>query len=163
VRVRCSERPTRTAPPKPFGPSIWSRPGRSQRRASTSPSSRTSLTGWARPETTRRASSSTVAAHFEGRPQQESFVRYGLYLTGARDEKILPEKAPDLEALCAIGWIHGLRAASEGPFQESRLWLQTALETNRVGLPPSAYAQDILSRWWKADKSLAALEAEGTF
>lgn len=104
-----------------------------------------------------------LIAYFEGRPYEESFVRFGLYLTGARDETVLPEKAEDLDALCSIGWIRGVRAASEGRFQESRLWLQTALESRSDGLPPYAYAQDILRRWWKADKPLSALQAEGTF
>lgn len=104
-----------------------------------------------------------LIAYFEGRPHAEPFVRNGLYLTGARDETVFPEKAPELDTLCSIGWIRGVRAASEGRFQESRLWLQTALESHRDGLPPYAYAQDILSLWWKADKPLAVLQAEGTF
>lgn len=104
-----------------------------------------------------------LVTYFEGRPIEEPFIRDGLYLTGARDETVLPEKAPELDAICSIGWIRGVRAASEGRFQESRLWLQTTLESSRDGLPPHAYAQDILSGWRKADKTMAALQAEGSF
>jgi hypothetical protein len=104
-----------------------------------------------------------LAAYFESRPQDATFIHYGLFLTGARDEKVLGEKATDSQDLCSIGWIRGVRSASEGRFDEARLWLQVALEAGREDLPPAGFSQEILSRWWQSDQTLAALQAEKSF
>lgn len=93
----------------------------------------------------------------------EFFSRAGRYLVGRADATELLSSIPDVGHLASIGWAMGVRAASEGRFEEADGWLQVALESGQRQQPPHAWAWQIESDWIVAKRSMARLEAAGEF
>jgi tetratricopeptide (TPR) repeat protein len=95
----------------------------------------------------------------------EFFSRASRYLAGRIDAAGLLQgpRDPDAASLASIGWVMGVKAASERRFADADGWFQVALESGLQTQPPHAWAWVIESDWQKVDRSLAILEKKGKF
>ena len=96
-------------------------------------------------------------------PGDDSFARGARYLVGQI------EAAGALQAfhaegdLASIGWLQGVKSASERRFAEADAWFQVALESGMQQQPPHAWSWVIENEWRQAERSLEILEKKGEF
>jgi tetratricopeptide (TPR) repeat protein len=101
----------------------------------------------------------------------EDFVRFALFLLGQRDDgavlRPLKEGGSDLTsqytAAANAGWLMGIKAASEGRFEEAEPWLQVALEAVPIDQPLTTFASTILAGWLADGRGMWLLAAKGDF
>ncbi|HKH46180.1 MAG TPA: tetratricopeptide repeat protein [Thermoanaerobaculia bacterium] len=96
-------------------------------------------------------------------PADDFFARAARYLVGKTDEAKVFETFPHDGDLASIGWIQGVKAASEGRFTDADSWFQVALESGMQQQPPHAWSWVIESEWLQAERSLEVLEKKGEF
>jgi tetratricopeptide (TPR) repeat protein len=96
-------------------------------------------------------------------PADDFFARGGRYLVGKIDEAKVFETFPHDGDPASIGWIQGVKAASENRFADADAWFQVALESGLQQQPPHAWSWVIENEWRQAERSLAVLEKAGAF
>lgn len=96
-------------------------------------------------------------------PADDFFARAARYLVGKTDEAKVFETFPHDGDLASIGWIQGVKAASEGRFTDADGWFQVALESGLQQQPPHAWSWVIESEWLQSERSLEVLEKKGEF
>jgi tetratricopeptide (TPR) repeat protein len=96
-------------------------------------------------------------------PGDDSFARGARYLTGQIDGAKALQAFLEEGDLASIGWIQGVKAASERRFAQADGWFQVALESNMQQQPPHAWSWVIESEWRQAERSLEILEKKGEF
>jgi hypothetical protein len=97
-------------------------------------------------------------------PSDDFFVLGARYLTGRIDAaEILRQPTPDPTRLTSLGWLMGVKTASDRHFADADAWFQVALESGQHQLPPNAWSFVIESDWQKVKRSLAVLEKKGDF
>jgi len=104
-----------------------------------------------------------LAAEIAADPGDDFFARAGRYLTGRTDAAGLLKSVANPGELASLGWVMGVKAASEHRFTDAEGWLQVALESGQQQQPPHAWAWVIESEWKQAGRSLALLQKEGAF
>ncbi|HEV7505241.1 MAG TPA: hypothetical protein VGS07_10040 [Thermoanaerobaculia bacterium] len=106
-----------------------------------------------------------LAAEIAKDSGDEFFSRASRYLVGRLDAAGLLQgpRDPNAVSLASIGWVMGVKAASERRFADADGWFQVALESGLQTQPPHAWAWVIESDWQKVDRSLAILEKKGEF
>jgi tetratricopeptide (TPR) repeat protein len=106
-----------------------------------------------------------VAAEIARDPGGELFVRAARYLVGGIDAGELLRVPPEADAgsLASMGWILGVKAASERRFADADGWFQVALESGLQQQPPHAWSFVIEQDWLQSGRSLAVLERQGDF
>gem|GEM_PF-2374710 len=106
-----------------------------------------------------------VVAEIAQDSSDETFTRAARYFAGrinASQFLQVPPKAGD-GSLASLGWMMGVKAASERRFADADGWFQVALESGQQQQPPLTWAWVIESDWKKVDRSLAILEKTGEF
>lgn len=96
-------------------------------------------------------------------PSDDFFVRAPRYLLGRTDAAELLQSIPDKDYLASLGWVMGVKAASERRFADADGWFQVALESGRQNLPPHAWAWVTESDWLHSERSLEILAKRGEF
>ncbi len=106
-----------------------------------------------------------MAAEIAKETGDEFFVRAARYFVGRIDAAELLRRPPEADAgsLASVGWVMGVKAASERRFADADGWFQVALESGLQQQPPHAWSFVIESDWQKVDRSLAVLEKKGEF
>ena len=102
-----------------------------------------------------------LVAHFESRPRK-GWAVLGLYLLGKATEEEVFATATNLPALATLGWLKGVRAASEGRYEEASDWFSIGVDTDQDKAPPHAWSYMSLQRWITAGKPFSVLAAENT-
>ncbi len=92
-----------------------------------------------------------LVSYFESRPRK-GFAVYGLYLLGKADRKEVLRQFKEVNYATNVGWVLGLKAASEGHAEEASDWLQVSVETGLDKVPPHAWSWEMLSRWERKKK-----------
>jgi len=106
-----------------------------------------------------------VVAEIAQDSSDEAFTRAARYFTGRIDASQFlqaPPKAGD-GSLASLGWMMGIKAASERRFADADGWFQVALESGLQQQPPLTWAWVIEQDWKKVDRSLTVLEKTGEF
>ncbi len=91
------------------------------------------------------------------------FVRAALYLVGQGDADSVWDPEPHLDNLASVGWVMGVKAASERRFVDADGWFQVALESGQEQQPPHAWSWKIESDWMASKRALELLEKKGEF
>lgn len=105
-----------------------------------------------------------LIAEIEADPaHDDEFVRGALFLLGQRDEDAVLRPLPDIASVAELGWVMGMKAASEGRFRDAEPWFQVALESQQQRQPPHAWSFIVLSNWLAEIRSLEVLQKKGTF
>lgn len=89
------------------------------------------------------------------------FTRGARYLLGQADAATVLQPATDTGYLASIGWIMGVKAASERRFADADGWFQVALESGAQQQPPHAWSWVIESDWLQSERSLEILQKTG--
>ncbi len=100
-----------------------------------------------------------LIARFESRPRQD-WALFGLYLLGRATDQELFAASIDVGTL---GWLMGVRAASEGCYDEASEWFSISVDSEQAQVPPRAWSYQTLNRWMNTGKSLSGLAAEKAF
>jgi hypothetical protein len=106
-----------------------------------------------------------VVAEIAKETGDEFFVRAGRYFVGRIDAAEFLRIPPEADAgsLASVGWVMGVKTASERRFADADGWFQVALESGLQQQPPHAWSYVIESDWQKVDRSLSVLEKKGEF
>jgi hypothetical protein len=96
-------------------------------------------------------------------PGDDSFARGARYLVGQVDAAGALQAFHAEGDLASIGWLQGVKAASERRFAEADTWFQVALESGMQQQPPHAWSWVIENEWRQAERSLELLEKKGDF
>src|SRR5206468_11534451 len=97
-------------------------------------------------------------------PGDDFFAGGARYLTGRIDAaEILRQPILGRGELASLGWLLGVKAASEQRFMDADGWFQVALESGQEQQPPDSWSFVIESDWQKVHRSLAVLETKGDF
>ncbi len=91
------------------------------------------------------------------------FVEATRVLAGLDPARALFDLLRNMTEVPTLGWVMGVRAASEGRFEEADSWFQVALESGQGREPPHAWSFVIESAWLTTGDSLATLAAAGEF
>lgn len=94
-------------------------------------------------------------------PGDGFFPRGARFLLGQADASAILQPATDTGTLASIGWIMGVKAASERRFVDADGWFQVALESAAQQQPPHAWSWQIESDWLQSDRSLEVLQKTG--
>lgn len=89
------------------------------------------------------------------------FTRGARYLLGQGDASTLLQPMSDTGDLASVGWLMGVKAASERRFADADGWFQVALESGAQQQPPHAWSWVIESDWLQSDRSLEILQKTG--
>lgn len=89
------------------------------------------------------------------------FTRGARFLLGQADASTILQPATDTGYLASIGWIMGVKAASERRFADADGWFQVALESGAQQQPPHAWSWVIENDWLQSDRSLEVLQKKG--
>ncbi len=105
-----------------------------------------------------------VVAEIAKDPGDDFFARGARYLTGRIDAaEILRRPVSVRGELASLGWLMGVKAASERRFADADGWFQVALESGQEQQPPHAWSWLIEVGWQKVKRSLTVLEKKGDF
>lgn len=104
-----------------------------------------------------------LVAEITQAPGDDFFARAARFLIGQADDSKLYEIFPKDADPASLGWIKGVKAASEGRFVEADGWFQVALESGLQQQPPHAWSWVIENEWRQAERSLEVLQAKGDF
>lgn len=104
-----------------------------------------------------------LVAEVEKETSDEIFTHSTRYLLGRADATAVLQPLPGPGHLTTLGWVMGIKAASERRFADADGWLQVALESGQQNQPPHAWSFVIESDWQKVNRSLAVLEKKGEF
>jgi hypothetical protein len=105
-----------------------------------------------------------VVAEIAKDPGDDFFAHGARYLTGRIDAaEVLRQPILGRGELASLGWVMGVKAASERRFADADGWFQVALESGQEQQPPHAWSYVIESDWQKVNRSLAVLETKGEF
>jgi hypothetical protein len=91
------------------------------------------------------------------------FVRCTRYFLGRAEAATVLQPLPGPGHLTTLGWVMGVKAASERRFADADQWFQVALESGQQNQPPHAWSWTIESDWHSAYRSLSVLEKTGKF
>ena len=104
-----------------------------------------------------------LVAEVEKEPSQDIFACAARYLMGRAGASAVLKPLPGPGHLATLGWVMGVKAASERRFTDADGWFQVALESGQQQQPPHAWSWSIESDWQKVDRSLSVLEKTGEF
>ncbi|HEY0555632.1 MAG TPA: hypothetical protein VGG20_15355 [Thermoanaerobaculia bacterium] len=105
-----------------------------------------------------------VVAEVAKDPGDDFFARGARYLTGRIDAaEILRHPLLGRGELASLGWLMGVKAASERRFADADGWFQVAVESGQEQQPPLAWSWLIEVGWQKVNRSLTVLEKKGDF
>jgi hypothetical protein len=104
-----------------------------------------------------------LVAEIEKEPSKDIFAQAARYLVGRADATAVLQPLPGPGHLTTLGWVMGIKAASERRFADADGWFQVALESGQQNQPPHAWSWGIESDWRKTDRSLSVLEKKGEF
>jgi hypothetical protein len=102
-----------------------------------------------------------LAAEVESDAGDDFFANAARYLVGRSDAAPLLRPLPDAGYLASVGWVMGVKAASERRFADADTWFQVALESGQQQQPPHAWSWVIENEWLQAERSLEILEKKG--
>jgi hypothetical protein len=95
--------------------------------------------------------------HYQG-PGATYYHEVGRYLLGLTDEKKVLELVRDNKRQCEIAFYLGLRAQSEGRYEEASDWYHAAFETGSTSDGEFRWANDVLQKWKSSGLSIAKLQ-----
>jgi tetratricopeptide (TPR) repeat protein len=104
-----------------------------------------------------------LVAEITQAPEDDFFARAAHFLIGQSDDSKLFEIFPKDADLASLGWLKGVKAASEHRFAEADGWFQVALESGLQQQPPHAWSWVIENEWQLAERSLEVLQTKGDF
>lgn len=104
-----------------------------------------------------------LVAEITQAPGDDFFARAARYLVGQTDVAKVYETYPNDGDMASIGWLQGVKSASEGRFEDADAWFQVALESGLQQQPPHAWSWVIENEWRQAERSLDRLEKKGAF
>ncbi len=104
-----------------------------------------------------------LVAEVAKEPSEDFFARAARYLVGLTDDAKVLESFPKDADLASLGWLQGVKAASDRRFADADGWFQVALESGLQRQPPHAWSWVIESEWQQSGRSLAVLETKGDF
>lgn len=104
-----------------------------------------------------------LVAEVEKEPGDDLFTHSTRYLLGRADATAVLQPLPGPGHLTTLGWVMGVKAASERRFADADGWFQVALESAQQSQPPHAWCFVIEQDWKKVNRSLAVLEKKGEF
>jgi hypothetical protein len=102
-----------------------------------------------------------LAAEVASDAADDFFANAARYLVGRSDAAALLRPLPDAGYLASVGWLMGVKAASERRFADADGWFQVALESGQQQQPPHAWSWVIENEWLQAERSLEILEKKG--
>ncbi len=102
-----------------------------------------------------------LVAEVEKDQSDDFFVVAARFLLGRAGEAEILKPMPDAGHLASVGWVMGVKAASERRFADADGWFQVALESGQQQQPPHAWSWVIESEWLQSERSLEKLAQKG--
>ncbi len=91
------------------------------------------------------------------------FLRAARYLLGLADDASVLVPLREASDVTDLGWVMGVKAASERRFEDAEDWFQVALESGQQTQPPHAWSWRVESDWSVARRSLELRQKSGDF
>jgi lipoprotein NlpI len=95
-----------------------------------------------------------LVAYYNRTPRDGPYELAGQFLVGRATETELLSRADTPQRRTEDGYYLGVKALSEGRYEDASAWLRVAIETRQVHEAEFVLAKELLERWTESQKSL---------